>query len=133
MIAAPVVVTAEVIGVVIAVTIEAVIAVVTAAVAGAGGALAGVAVAPAAAVVEAVEEDRHRVDAICLLRNTLRRRVIAIHVRGLTIAPVLKIAAPPTVQPAAGPRRLCMRTISFCQASLLRSIARAPWLLRSSR
>ena len=130
---APVVPTEEAIAAMIEVATEVTIAAETVAVVGAGAVLAGVAVAAAAAVV-AVEEDRRRVGAICLLRSTLRHKVIVIHAVVLKIAVVTiaaAIAAPTTVLPAP-PWRRWRTTISFSRASRSPSIARDQCRLPSS-
>jgi hypothetical protein len=123
------------IAVMIGVTTEVVTAVATVAVADAVDALADVVVA-AAAAVEVVQEDRNiRAVATCLLRNTLRHKVIvSLAVVVLKTAVVTteatKIAAPTTVLPAL-PWRRCRTTISFCRASHWPSIAPGPLRLRS--
>jgi hypothetical protein len=113
---AGIVVTVEVIGEMIEVVIVAE--------AGVVDALAAVAVV-AAAAAEAVVP-RHKADAICPLRNTPRRKVIAIPVG------VLKIAALTTASPVRLRRqRQHWRTISFCRASHSPSIVPVPFRLPS--
>lgn len=98
--------------------IEVMIAAVIVAAAGVVDALAAVAVA-AAAAAEAVVP-RHKADAISLLRNTPRRKVIAIRVVDL------KVAVPATASPVRL-RRQRRKTISFCRASHSQSIVPVPF------